>query len=287
MKPKRLITKTVICIVAVGIVIAISLYQSREGSAIDPTFRFPELHAGTGSPGAITAEQPENPEFFALVKTDWPLLNIETPRTAWEYVQRGMYKQDDLEDEDGAVEDYLHAEELLEEIAQRLNDPTLPERMVLIHSRLGTIYLRRGEYESAIRHFESILDENPESEGINREIALAYAGIAHEEVERGEDPTHSSEAAYEHFVREIENAPNNQTTLYEFGLFLQDPDLPLGNVDEAALALQMFQRYMVRAKYHCSTTPLRILKVARKIEELGGEVDEEVIEACVRRGRVF
>lgn len=284
---KGFMIKAAISFVCVAIVISVSIYRSRETSAVDPTFRFPVLHAGTGSPGAIVAEQPENPEFFALVKTDWPLLNIEEPRTAWEYVQRGMYRQDDLEDEDGAIEDYLHAEELLEEIAERLDDPTLPERLLLIHTRLGVLFLRRGEYESAIRHFDLLLEENPESEGINREIALAYEGIAHEELERGEDPTHSFEEAFEHFMREFEVAPDNQLTLYEFGLFLQDPDLHLEGVDQEALALQMYQRYVARAKYHCSTSPLRILKVARKIEELGGEVDQEVISACVSGARVF
>src|SRR5690242_1407936 len=46
-----------------------------------------------------------NPFYFEG-RVDWDLLKIEQPSNAWEYAQRGIHKQDDLEDFAGAMEDY-------------------------------------------------------------------------------------------------------------------------------------------------------------------------------------
>lgn len=261
--------------------------RSKPSEATNPFRAYPPLHAGIGSPGSIIDSQIENPVFFANVKTDWPLLGIPQPRTAWEYVQRGMYRQDDLHDEEAGRLDYEHALELLEHLAEVHHDPTLPERLLLIHFRLGPIYLHRGEYERAIRHFEILLHEDPELEGINREIALAYEGIAHEALEHGEDGGPAIRSAYEHFLEELEVAPNNQLTLFEFAHFLLDPEVHLDGVDQPALARQMLERYLARAVEHCDTYPLRIVDANLLLEELGAAPNEEAQRNCVDRQRLF
>ena len=278
--------RVALAVVFLGIVLGAALYESLPSRAIVVPVSYGPLHAGIGSPGAIVDEAQqaiENPVLFALVKTDWPLLGIAEPRTAWEYVQRGMYRQDDLEDESSAIADYLHAEELLEEIAQRIGDESLPERMLLIHLRLGPIYLQRGQWEDAIRHFGFVLDENPEAEGIHREIALAYFGLGQDQLREGLEAKsqESFQIAFESFERELEVAPDNQLTLYDFGEFLLEPEVRLDGVDQSNLARGLFQTYLERAEEHCDTYPIRILKVDKKARNLGGAGRDLAIENCV------
>src|SRR5579863_1521013 len=49
-----------------------------------------------------------NPFYFEG-RIDWNLLKISTPSNAWEYEQRGIHKQDDLQDIAGAIQDYKQA----------------------------------------------------------------------------------------------------------------------------------------------------------------------------------
>jgi tetratricopeptide (TPR) repeat protein len=46
-----------------------------------------------------------NPFYFEG-KIDWELLKITTPQNTWDFAQRGIHKQDDLEDYAGAISDY-------------------------------------------------------------------------------------------------------------------------------------------------------------------------------------
>jgi len=49
-----------------------------------------------------------NPFYFEG-RVDWNLLKITTPSTLWEFVQRGIHNQDDLEDMPAAIADYQKA----------------------------------------------------------------------------------------------------------------------------------------------------------------------------------
>jgi tetratricopeptide (TPR) repeat protein len=49
-----------------------------------------------------------NPFYFEG-RVDWNLLKITTPTTPWEYLQRGIHNQDDLEDYPAAIADYQKA----------------------------------------------------------------------------------------------------------------------------------------------------------------------------------
>ena len=48
---------------------------------------------------------PPNPFYFEG-KIDYELLQINEPVTPWEYMQRGIHRQDDLDDPEGAIADY-------------------------------------------------------------------------------------------------------------------------------------------------------------------------------------
>src|SRR5579859_3284752 len=69
-------------------------------------------------PGLVTAQslfQGTNPNypvrnpFYFEGKVTWEKLGIVTPSNAWEFTQRGIHRQDDLEDLEGAKADYAKA----------------------------------------------------------------------------------------------------------------------------------------------------------------------------------
>lgn len=295
---KSIALKGLVAVLALAGVVAFAIVRPDRSSAIASPTSYPPLHAGIGSPGAVILEgqQHENPEFFAIVKTDWPTLGIAQPRTAWEFVQRGIYYQDDLENEEAGRLDYEHALELLEHLAEELDDPSLPERFTHIHFRLGPIYLHRGEYERAIEHFEVLLHEDPELEGINREIAIAFVGLG-EEAEHEGDHAKAEEyfhEAYEHFEAELENGcftrlgqlHCNQLTTFEYAEFLLEPEVEIEGVDQHARARELLENYLMRAVEHCDTYPLRIIEADHLVKELGGEGNALALRNCIDRERV-
>lgn len=63
----------------------------------------------TYTPGYFQSSNPFYPKpnpFYFEGKIDWYLLQITTPSNTWEYMQRGIHKQDDLGDTAGAIQDY-------------------------------------------------------------------------------------------------------------------------------------------------------------------------------------
>ncbi len=64
---------------------------------------------GTYTPGQFQSSNPNYPNpnpFYFEGKIDWNLLGITQPQNAWEYLQRGMHFQDDLDDIPDAISDY-------------------------------------------------------------------------------------------------------------------------------------------------------------------------------------
>jgi tetratricopeptide (TPR) repeat protein len=253
---------------ALGIALVFWVFSAQEVQAQMPASELPPLHAGIDSPGAVIEEQPENPVFFFEGKVDWLLLEIAEPRTAWEYTQRGMFLQDDVEDVDAALEDYLHAKELLAEIAERLNDPTLPDRLLILHFRMANIYLKRGNYREAIQEFEVLLEEDPELSGVNRHIAEAYDGLR------------EFENAYKAYQEELKLNPLNQKTLFEFALFLLEPEVRLEGVVQETVAREHLEIYLQEAAYHCDTYPYKILKADKLVRDLGGTGGSAALQNC-------
>src|SRR5688572_5310831 len=65
--------------------------------------------AGFGQSGIFQTANPNYPirnPFYFEGKIDYEKLGIASPGNAWEFMQRGIHRQDVLEDRAGAVEDY-------------------------------------------------------------------------------------------------------------------------------------------------------------------------------------
>src|SRR6266852_2519104 len=64
---------------------------------------------GTYTPGVFQSTNPNYPipnPFYFEGKIDWNLLGITQPQNAWDFLQRGMHFQDDLDDIPSAINDY-------------------------------------------------------------------------------------------------------------------------------------------------------------------------------------
>src|SRR4051812_3283951 len=70
------------------------------GQATDSTY-VPGVTYQTDNPNYFV----RNPFYFEG-RIDWNLLKITTPKDTWEFAQRGIHFQDDLEDRASAIADY-------------------------------------------------------------------------------------------------------------------------------------------------------------------------------------
>lgn len=218
---------------------------------------YPPLHAGIGSQGAQPLPQAPDPVLFFEGKVNWPALGIAGPRTAWEYAQRGIYRQDELEDIAGAVADYLKSE-------------SMNDRILIVQARLGVIALKEGvrlekagnhaaslnQLEAAIAHFDHILEEAPFHQGIHFKRGEAYEhkhAITHDP-----DDLAKAEAA---FRAELALAPNSQRTHFALAQLFRKEN----RLQEAIDALDAYLR---QAKWHSDPYPFRILKARQLRQEL-------------------
>lgn len=212
------------------------------------------LYVGQDSVGGKPRLQPPKPVLFFEAKAHWPSLGIDEPRTAWEYAQRGMYRQDDLEDVDGAVADYRTALDL-------------DSHLLIARARLGTILLNRArvetstttainEIDEAVHEFEEILHEQPHRAGMHKKIADAYAL----KYRLTNDPAIADMAITE-YRAELAMAPRNQACHYALAFLLDG----LGRPTEAR---DHIDRYLEQARYHSDPYPYRILRAERLRQRL-------------------
>lgn len=216
------------------------------------------LYRGLDSQGGQPAAQSPNPVFFFEAKVNWPALKVAEPRTAWEYAQRGMYRQDDLGDLEAAKADY--------EKSEQMND-----RILIVQARLGVIALQEGRPDDALRHLEHVAEEAPFHEGVHLKLAEAYE-------QKGE--LVKAEAAYK---KELRLVPDSQIThlalaelfypLVVAGTCAQSFD---ANKDCRREAITALDHYLRQARWHSDTRPLRILKARRLCQELGATVSPEI-----------
>src|SRR5579862_9847050 len=86
-----------------GFLAAVSLGLLQAQTTTTPPY-VPGVTYQTANP-AYPARNP----FYFEGKVDWDLLKITTPSNAWEFAQRGIHYQDDLEDTSSAMADYTTA----------------------------------------------------------------------------------------------------------------------------------------------------------------------------------
>ena len=148
------------------------------------------------NPGLFQTTNPYYPTpnpFYFEGKVTWEYLNITTPKNFWEFLQRGIHKQDDLDDVAGAIADYqtAYAGNSMENGTCQLvtaatfvngklpSTLTPPPCMFTIRLRLGHLLLETNP-DQAISLFQEVMQIDPLRLDTNALIGEAYKTKAEE-----------------------------------------------------------------------------------------------------------
>ena len=223
-----------------------------------------------------------NPFYFEG-RVDWDLLKIDQPGNAWEFAQRGIHKQDDLEDLPGAIDDYRKAiamNSLANGTCQLITaapagfgqkiDP--PPCMFTVRLRLGNL-LKHSSPAEAIGLFQEVLKIDPLRLAVNTMIGETYtlmAGTAASDAERiqlwqNAVAAYQSELALSPVtalsVKLTGDEANNAHVHWELAALYEK----LGRFSDAASELDL---YLKATKWHSDTYPWRIDLARRRITRL-------------------
>jgi tetratricopeptide (TPR) repeat protein len=221
-----------------------------------------------------------NPFYFEG-KVDYELLGIDTPQNAWEYMQRGIHEQDDLEDTASAIADYrtsISMNSLQNGTCQLVTTAPVPSKldpppcMFTVRSRLGYLMLDIDPNE-AIRLFQEVLQIDPLRLEINALIGEAYVQLG----DAAADSTSKNQFyfnAVASFQAELALSPvtpqgaqltgdeaNNGPVHWELAEVYEK----LGQNIDARSELDL---YLKATKWHSDTYPWRIVLAQKKIDEL-------------------
>jgi tetratricopeptide (TPR) repeat protein len=152
-------------------------------SAPDPAKYVPGVTYQSTNPN-----YPNRNPFYFEGRIDWNLLNITTPSNAWEYAQRGIHFQDELEDTASAIKDYntaISMNSLTNGTCQLITSSATgfgqsvnpPPCMFTVRLRLGNL-LKESDPQTAIDLFNQVLQIDPLRLGVNAMIGEAYQDIA-------------------------------------------------------------------------------------------------------------
>jgi len=223
-----------------------------------------------------------NPFYFEG-RIDWNLLNITTPSNAWDFEQRGIYKQDDLQDTAGAIQDYKQS------IA--MNSPSNktcqivtgaiptsgvlnpPPCMFTVRLRLAGL-LQQSSPQDAIALYQEVLAIDPLKLGVHAAIAQTYAGMAATETVAANAATDYSNAITQ-YQAELALSPvtafttgltadlaNNAHVHWNLATIYQT----LGNSTQEASELDL---YLKATQWHSDTYPWRIALAKKRLAALG------------------
>jgi tetratricopeptide (TPR) repeat protein len=240
-----------------------------------------------------TTYQKDNPNyptrnpFYFEGRIDWNLLKITQPGNTWEFMQRGIYRQDDLEDNAGAIADYRQSialNNLANKTCQLVTaappssgqlDP--PPCMFTVRLRLAGL-LREEAPAEAIDLYQEVLAIDPLRLGVHAAMAKTY-------VLEAEHASGAAEAAdfYQHAISELKlelslspvtplqnqvtgDEANNAHVHWEMSEIYEKLGQPSDEIRELDL-------YLKATKWHSDTYPWRI-KLAQKRMENAQAADE-------------
>jgi tetratricopeptide (TPR) repeat protein len=137
---------------------------------------------------ATNPNYPIRNPFYFEGRIDWDLLKITTPSNAWDYAQRGIHEQDDVEDTVAAIKDYntaISMNSLANGTCQLITSSSSgfgqnvnpPPCMFTVRLRLGHL-LKETDPQQAIGLFNEVLQIDPLRLGVNAMIGGVYQNIA-------------------------------------------------------------------------------------------------------------
>jgi tetratricopeptide (TPR) repeat protein len=245
--------------------------------------------SGGYTPGEFQSTNPNYPKpnpFYFEGKIDWNLLGITTPQNAWEYLQRGMHFQDDMDDIPDAMSDYqtsLSMNSLQNNTCQivtaaSLVNGTVPTQltpapcMFTVRLRLGYL-MRETSPSTAIGLFQEVLQLDPQRLGVNTLIAETYVI----EAQQATDPATQQQAyanAIAAYQAELALSPvtpqstaltgdtaNNSKVHWELAQVYV-------TTGQNSLAKSELQSYLQATQWHSDVYPWRIALANSQIQAL-------------------
>ena len=234
------------------------------------------------------AHYPTRNPFYFEGKIDYEKLGIVSPANAWEYMQRGIHRQDDLEDVAGAMADYresLARNSLSEGSCQIVTtvpaqdfgklDP--PPCMFTVRLRLG--YLRlRDTPDAAISLFREVLQIDPQRLEVNALIGEAYSISADRAT--GDERASLYGQAIGAYQAELALSPVTDQTIALTGDEANNAHTHWAlagiyeKLEDAADALAEYELYLKATKWHSDVYPWRIPLAQKKIDQLRASLPE-------------
>jgi len=208
-------------------------------------------------------------------------LGIDEPGDAWEYMQRGIHRQDDREDERGAIADYRRSVELndpgngtcqiVESVGEDFATLDPPPCMFTVRLRLGYLLLH-DDPEESIRLFEQVLEIDPMRLEVNLLIAEAYVFEAEEAADEV-----AKEAAYQNALEALDAELALTPTVDDENL---SPDrannshvhwLRAEIYEKSEMypeAIEALRSYLAASRWHSDVLPWRIPLAEKKIDKM-------------------
>jgi tetratricopeptide (TPR) repeat protein len=231
-----------------------------------------------------------NPFYFEG-KIDWNLLGITQPSNTWEYLERGIHRQDDLSDIPGAISDYqtsLSLNSLQNGTCQMVTaatlvtvngTPTLPSQlnpppcMFTVRLRLGFL-LRETDPAQAISLFQEVLQIDPLKLGVNALIGETYVIEAQQAAAGSTAQMQAFQNAIQAFQAELALSPvtaqttaltadqaNNAHVHWELAEIYE-------TLGQTSLEKSELQAYLLATQWHSDVYPWRIQLAQKKIAAL-------------------
>ncbi len=225
-----------------------------------------------------------NPFYFEG-KVDYELLGIDQPVDAWEFMQRGIHRQDDLEDREGAIQDYRAAIERNNpdngtcQIVKALPSTTLefqqltpPPCLFTPRLRLGYLLLHEDPVQ-AIELFRQVTDIDPQRLEVNALIGEAYELLGDQTSDSEDKKAHYLEAVralnaemvlspVTELTRRLTGDEANNAHAHWMLARIQEK---LNNHGEALFELD---QYLKATRWHSDVYPWRIPLAQRRMEQL-------------------
>jgi tetratricopeptide (TPR) repeat protein len=223
-----------------------------------------------------------NPFYFEG-RIDWNLLKITTPSNAWEFAERGIYKQDDLQDTAGAIQDYQQsiAMNSLTNGTCQIVTGAIPASGVLnpmpcmftVRLRLAGL-LQKSAPQQAIALYQEVAKIDALKLGVHEAMAQTFAGMA-----ASETIAASATADYNNAIAEYQaelalspvtaftttltaDLANNAHVHWALAAIYQT----LGNSTQEASELNL---YLEATEWHSDTYPWRIALATARLTALG------------------
>jgi tetratricopeptide (TPR) repeat protein len=223
-----------------------------------------------------------NPFYFEG-RIDWNLLNITTPSNAWEFAQRGIYKQDDLADTAGAILDYrqsISLNDLGNGTCQIVTAPVPasgnldpPPCMFTVRLRLAGL-LRQSSPKEAIAFYQEVTTIDPLRLGVHAAIAETYVGIAQTETDATKAATDYNQAITE-YQAELALSPVTDFTTALTGDLANNAHVHWGLAEiyhaqgDSAHEASELDLYLKATLWHSDTYPWRINLAKARLAALG------------------